>query len=78
MSLSLRKKISLTVCGARRWAKSLPKKVLPYTDDLLFGAGGMVAVITTYQWSPIAGGYALAAFFVGAGVVIARQPSVRR
>lgn len=53
------------------------KRMAPYTDDILMGAGVLVAVATTYSWSAIAGGYALAASLIGAGVVLARQPPRR-
>ncbi len=54
------------------------KKAAPYADDALMGAGLVAAVATTYQWSAIAGGYALAASLLAVGVIIARQPPKRR
>jgi hypothetical protein len=78
MFRNLRKRASSIVCGVKPKVKKLLKAMAPYTDDLLIAAGLVVAVVTTYQWSPIAGGYVLAASLIAAGVVIARQPPTRR
>ena len=78
MFRNLRKRASSIVCGVKPKVKKLLKSLAPYTDDLLIVAGLAVAVVTTFQWNPIAGGYSLAASLIGLGVVIARQPPKRR
>lgn len=54
------------------------RKAAPYTDDILVGIGLLIMVVTTFTWSAIAGGYTLAASFIGAGYILARQPPKRR